>query len=208
MYVVNILNFCENYTKTVDQLKDNYIKENLSVKKYLPISMKDVLSTKLIEVSCFDVEDKKDNNGNVVLLENGEIGRRRTNNLNINSFVQYILFLRIMIENYTDLKSETDTFFEEYDALVQSGLLNKLVLGNPETGESPLIPLSEINEFKMLVKMKQDDAILNYGSTKYLIENATEKISKSFDAFLKPGLEEISYKLERMNKNKSKKIFK
>ena len=118
------------------------------------------------------------------------------------------MFLRIIIENYTDLKSETDTFFEEYDALVQSGLLNKLVLGNPETGESPLIPLSEINEFKMLVKMKQDYAIFNYGSTKYLFETATEKISKSFDAFLKPGLEEISYKLERMNKNKAKKIFK
>ena len=120
----------------------------------------------------------------------------------------YVVNILNFCENYTDLKSETDTFFEEYDALVQSGLLNKLVLGNPETRESPLIPLSEINEFKMLVKMKQDDAILNYGSTKYLIENATEKISKSFDAFFKPGLEEISYKLERMNKNKSKKIFK
>ena len=78
---MNILNFCENYTKTVDQLKDNYIKENLSVKKYLPISMKDVLSTKLIEVSCFDVEDKKDNNGNVVFFKMEKLEERELTTL-------------------------------------------------------------------------------------------------------------------------------
>ena len=93
------------------------------------------------------------------IKEDGTTGRRRTNQIQVNSTAQMLLFYRVIIENYTDLEVETEGFYEEYDALNESGVLFELTADFE--GHPSLIPAREISELRGMIKMKQEDEIFN-----------------------------------------------
>lgn len=189
MNKIKIRNFVDMYNRcATDNLKEYHLKGNLEIIKYIPFVKKDTLVNHLVNVTTYKYED--------CVNEDGSIGRRRTNMININSTIQYLLFCRLLIENYTNLEVETDGFYEEYDMLKQSGLLDKLIVGT-ETS-MPLIPIEEISELRTMVEMRQKDALTNYATPQAYISNQVERVSTILGVTLKPALEKIYEKIGDM----------
>ena len=113
---MTIKEFTEKYSAmATDRLKEDYLNDNLHIKAYLPFIEKDALAQSIIDATMYKFED--------YTKEDGTTGRRRTNQIQVNSTAQMLLFYRVIIENYTDLEVETEGFYEEYDALNESGIL-------------------------------------------------------------------------------------
>lgn len=194
---MTIKNFVKAYNEiATESLKEKYIKENIEVIAYVPFIKKNSLAENLVNISTYKYEDYKKDDGN--------IGRRKTGIINVNSTVQYLLFCRLIIENYTNLKVETDGFFEEYDMLKQSGLLEILMMGT-EIRPS-LIPASEISEFRAIVDMKQKDAMANYATPQSYISNQVERFGTLLGVTLKPVLDKINTSLENMDEKDIEKL--
>ena len=129
---MKIREFIEKYNAiATDRLKEDYLKNNLHIKTYLPFLTKVTLADKLAKITTLDKD---------------------TGNVNVKSDVNYLLFCRMIIEQYTDLQVETEGFYEEYDLLNEFGLLDKIM---------QMIPEREISEFKMICDMKKEDIIQN-----------------------------------------------
>lgn len=196
---MTILEFVDRYNKCkTEELKDRFLKEKLEVKSYLPILMKDSLATKLVDISTYEYEN--------YLAEDETIKRRKTGRIKLNSVTQYILFCRIVIENYTNLKVETNGFFEEYDALKQSGLLDKLMF--PTEKAPAILPRDDIEELRSIIKMKQDDILTNEVEPGNYISNQIERITTITGITIKPILDKISDELENMDDKKFEKLIK
>ena len=105
-----------------------------------------------------------------------------------------MLFCRVVIENYTNLEVETSGFFEEYDALKQSGLLVKLMVGSENV--PPMIPADEINELRMLIDMKQKDEIFNRTEIHNYVTEQINRFSNLANVISKPVMDIITERLE------------
>ena len=159
-----------------DRLKEDYLKDNLHINTYLPFLTKVTLADNLAKVTTLDKD---------------------TGNINLKSDVNYLLFCRTIIEQYTDLQIETEGFYEEYDLLNQSGLLDKIM---------QMIPEKEITEFKMICDMKKDDIIFNQSTPKAFINQQIERVSTILGVTLKPVLDKLATELENMDEEKIEKL--
>ena len=195
---MTIKNFVNEYTKRADQLKEQYLKENLKITSYVPFLRKDAIAQVIVDRSTYKYEN--------YTKEDGTIGNRKTDKIQINSITQYILFCRVLIENYTNLEIETKEFVEEYDALKECGLLDKLMVGNENV--PPMIPVSEISELRSLISMKQSDAMTNYATPQAYISNQVERVSTILGVTLKPVLDKITTSIENMDEKDIEKLSK
>lgn len=186
---MTIKEFCREYSNRVDKLKGDYLKENLKITTYLPFIKKDALAQNIVNATTYRFEN--------YTKEDGTTGRRKTNQIQINSTAQMLLFYRVIIENYTNLEVETEGFYEEYDLLNQSGLLDKIM---------QMIPEKEIAEFKMICDMKKDDIIFNQSTPKAFINQQIERVSTILGVTLKPVLENISEQIENMSEEDVEKF--
>lgn len=195
---ITIKEFCKQYQSRVPQMQDSYIKDNLVITPYVSFVKKDALADKLVDISTYMFED--------YTKEDGTIGRRKTDKIRVNSTVQYLLFCRLVIENYTNLTVETEGFFEEYDALKECGLLDKLMIST-ETRPS-LIPMDEIAELRAIIDMKQKDAIFNATEIHNYIGSQMERFGTLLGVTLKPVMDKIAENLENMTEQDVEKISK
>ena len=176
---MKIKEFVEKYGAiATDKLKEDYLKNNLHIKTYLPFLTKVTLADKLAKVTTLDKD---------------------TGNVNVKSDVNYLLFCRMIIEQYTDLQVETEGFYEEYDLLNESGLLDKIM---------QMIPEKEISEFKMICDMKKDDIIFNQSTTKAFVNQQIERITTIASVTLKPILEKLVDEFENLDDKKIEKFEK
>lgn len=176
---MTILEFCKKYNNIItDKLKESFINENLKINTYVPFVNKVTVANNLARITVLDKE---------------------TGNVNVKSDVNYLLFCRIIIENYTNLKVETEGFFEEYDLLNESGLLDKIM---------QMIPEKEIKEFKMICDMKKDDLLFNQSTPKAFINQQIERITNIASVTLKPVLDKLATELENMDDSKIEKLSK
>ena len=167
--MATIKEFVNKYnTIATDRLKEDYLKNNLNIKTYLPFLVKATLADTLARATTIDVE---------------------TGDINVKSDVNYLLFCRMIVEQYTNLQLETEGFYEEYDLLNESGLLDKIM---------QMIPEKEIVEFKMVCDMKKEDLIFNKSTPKAFISQQIERVSSIVGVTLKPVLEKISEQIESM----------
>lgn len=174
-----IKEFVEKYNAiATDRLKEDYLNDNLHIKTYLPFLTKVTLADKLARVTTLDKD---------------------TGNINIKSDVNYLLFCRMIIEQYTDLQVETEGFYEEYDLLNESGLLDKIM---------QMIPEKEITEFKMICDMKKDDIVFNQSTPKAFINQQIERITTIASVTLKPILEKLVDEFENLDDKKIEKFEK
>lgn len=186
MNKITIKNFVEEYNNRVDKLQETYLKENLEVISYLPFSYKNVLAEKLVNLTTFVYED--------YLKENDSVGRRKTDKIKVDSVGQYLLFCRIVVENYTNLVVETNDFLEEYDLLKSSGLLDKLMVGTETV--PPIIPASEISEMRSIISMKQSDVMTNHCEIHNYIDSLIERFGDVFSVVAKPIMEKAMDSIE------------
>ena len=176
---MKIKNFTEKYSAiATDRLKEEYLNDNLHIKTYLPFLTKVTLADKLAKITALDKD---------------------TGNVNVKSDVNYLLFCRMIVEQYTDLQIETEGFYEEYDLLNESGLLDKIM---------QMIPEKEITEFKMICDMKKDDIVFNQSTPKAFINQQIERITTIASVTLKPVLDKLATELENMDDSKIEKLSK
>ena len=185
---IAIRDFVKEYNNRIPQMRENYIKENLVITPYVPFVKKDALAQKLVDLTTYKYED--------YTKEDGSIGRRKTDTIQVNSTAQYLFFCRLVIENYTNLTVETEGFFEEYDALKSSGLLDRLMV-NTEISDA-LIPMNEIAELRALVDFKQKDAIFNNTEIHNYINSLVERFGNVASVLAKPIMNKV---MEQMSEN-------
>ena len=195
---MKIKEFCKEYSNRIDKLKGDYLKENLKITTYLPFVKKDALAQNIINATTYKFED--------YTKEDGTTGRRRTNQIQVNSTAQTLLFSRVIIENYTDLEVETEGFYEEYDALNESGILFELT-ANFE-GHPSLIPAKEISELRGMIDLKQRDIMTNQYEIHSYISNQIERITEVGSIVLKPVLDKLATELDNMDDSKIEKLSK
>lgn len=195
---ITIKKFCEEYENRTTQLKQSYLEENLGIEKYVTFIMKNALADKLVNLTTYRYEDYIDEKGNLT--------RRKTDDIKLDSVSQYLLFCRLIIENYTNLIVENPGFHEEYDELKKCGLLDILIVGT-ETAP-PLIPVNEIAEFRSIVEMKQKDAIFNATEVHNYISSQVERFGTLTGVVLKPVMDRIAEKLEHMTEEDVDKLEK
>ena len=190
---MKIKEFCKGYSNRIDKLKDDYLKENLHIRTYLPFLRKDAIATVLVDRSTYKFES--------YTKEDGTIGSKKTDEIKVNSVAQYLLFCRVVIENYTNLEVETDSFCEEYDALKQCGLLDKLMVGSENV--PPMIPAYEIGELRMLTDMKQKDEIFNRTEIHNYITEQIDRFGNLTNVISKPVMDIITKRLENETNEES-----
>ena len=167
---MKIKDFVEKYSViATDRLKENYLNDNLHIKAYLPFLTKVTLADKLAKVTILDKD---------------------TGNVNIKSDVNYLLFCRMIVEQYTDLQVETEGFYEEYDLLNEFGLLDKIM---------QMIPEKEIAEFNTICDMKKSDLLQNKYENHAFIADQVDRFGTLIGVTLKPVLEKISEQIENMS---------
>lgn len=192
-----IKSFVETYNNyATESLKNDYIKDNLEIKSYLPFLRKDAIATVLAERTTYKHEP--------YTKEDGTVGQKKTDVISVNSTAQYLLFCRVVIENYTNLTVETEGFFEEYDLLKQSGLLDKLMVGTEQT--APLIPADEIGELRSLLELKQKDILFNQTEVHNYISSQVERFGTLIGVTLKPVLDKIAESIEKMDDKDIEKL--
>ena len=195
---MKIKEFCKEYSNRIDKLKGDFLKENLKITTYLPFIKKDALAQNIVNATTYKFED--------YTKEDGTTGRRRTNQIQVSSTAQMLLFYRVVIENYTDLEVETEGFYEEYDALNESGVLFELTADFE--GHPSLIPAREISELRGMVDLKQRDIMTNLYEIHSYISNQIERITEVGSIVLKPVLDKLATELEYMDDSKIEKLSK
>ena len=196
--MATVKQFCKEYSNRIDKLKADYLKENLKITTYLPFIKKDALAQNIVNATTYKFEN--------YTKEDGTTGRRRTNQIQVNSTAQMLLFYRVIIENYTDLEVETEGFYEEYDALNESGVLFELTADFE--GHPSLIPAKEISELRGMVDLKQRDIMTNQYEIHSYISNQIERITEVGSIVLKPVLDKLATELENMDDSKIEKLSK
>lgn len=193
---MKILEFVERYNNmATQQLKDRFIKEKVKITPYVSIIKKDAYAQLIVDKTTFEQEAYDDN---------GKTKYRKTDKIRINSVAQYIQFCRAVIELYTDLEIEDGSFIKEYDALKSSGLLDILMVGSDKA--DPLIPMSELSEFKTILTMKQSDTQFNETTAQAFISKQIGRISDLANATLTPLMDVVSKKLDEIPKEDLDKV--
>lgn len=194
--IMKILEFVERYNNMANQqLKDRFIKEKVKITPYVSIIKKDAYAQLIVDKTTFEQESYDDN---------GVTKYRKTDKIRVNSVAQYVQFCRAVIELYTDLEIEDGSFIKEYDALKSSGLLDILMVGSDKA--DPLIPMSELSEFKTVLTMKQSDTQFNETTAQAFISKQIGRISDLANATLTPLMDVVGKKLDEIPKEDLDKV--
>lgn len=196
---MKILEFVERYNNmATQQLKDRFIKEEVKITPYVSIIKKDAYAQLIVDKTTFEQE---------VYDDNGETKYRKTDKIRVNSVAQYVQFCRAVIELYTDLEIDEDDkgFIKGYDALKSSGLLDILMVGSDKA--DPLIPMSELSEFKTILTMKQSDTQFNETTAQAFISKQIGRISDLANATLTPLVDIVNKKIDSLSNDELRKIL-
>ena len=192
---MKILELVEKYNSYNNStLKESLLKD-IKITPYVSIIKKDAYAQLIVDRTTFEQEAYDDN---------GETKYRKTDKIRVNSVAQYVQFCRAVIELYTDLEIEDGSFIKEYDALKSSGLLDILMVGSEQ--RDPLIPMSELSEFKTILSMKQSDVQFNETTAQAFISKQIGRISDLANATLTPLINVVSKKLDEIPKEDLYKV--
>lgn len=194
---MKILEFVEKYNNTANSTLKEQLLSKIKITPYVSIIKKDVYAQLIVDKTTFEQEAYDDN---------GITKYRKTDKIRVNSVAQYVQFCRAVIELYTDLEIDEDDkgFIKEYDALKSSGLLDILMFGSDKA--EPLIPMSELSEFKTILTMKQSDIQFNETTTQAFISKQIGRISDLANATLTPLMDVITKKLDEIPKEDLDKV--
>ena len=188
---MKLLEFVEKYNDMANNTLKEQLLSKIKITPYVSIIKKDAYAQLIVDKTTFEQEAYDDN---------GVTKYRKTDKIRVNSVGQYVQFCRAVIELYTDLEIDDDDkgFIKGYDALKSSGLLDILMVGSDKT--DPLIPMSELSEFKTILSMKQSDVQFNETTTQAFISKQIGRISDLANATLTQLVDVVSKKLDEIPK--------
>lgn len=196
---MKLLEFVEKYNNMANNTLKEQLLSKIKITPYVSIIKKDAYAQLIVDKTTFEQEAYDDN---------GVTKYRKTDKIRVNSVAQYVQFCRAVIELYTDLKIDDDDdkgFIKGYDALKSSGLLDILMVGSDKA--DPLIPMSELSEFKTILTMKQSDTQFNETTTKAFISKQIGRISDLANTTLTPLMDVVSKKLDEIPKEDLDKVI-
>ena len=188
---MKILELVEKYNSYNNSTLKASLLKDIKITPYVSIIKKDTYAQLIVDKTTFEQEAYDDN---------GKTKYRKTDKIRVNSVAQYIQFCRAVIELYTDLEIDKDDkgFIKGYDALKSSGLLDILMVGSDKA--DPLIPMSELSEFKTILTMKQSDTQFNETTAQAFISKQIGRISDLASVTLTPLMDVVSKKLDEIPK--------
>lgn len=194
---MKLLEFVEKYNNIANNTLKEQLLSKIKITPYVSIIKKDTYAQLIVNRTMFEQEAYDDN---------GTTKYRKTDKIRINSVAQYVQFCRAVIELYTDLEIDEDDkgFIKGYDALKSSGLLDILMVGSDKA--DPLIPMSELSEFKTILTMKQSDTQFNETTTQAFISKQIGRISDLANVTLTPLMDVVSKKLDEIPKEDLYKV--
>ena len=194
---MKLLEFVEKYNNTANNTLKEQLLSKIKITPYVSIIKKYAYAQLIVNRTMFEQESYDDN---------GVTKYRKTDKIRVNSVAQYVQFCRAVIELYTDLEIDEDDkgFIKGYDALKSSGLLDILMVGSDKA--DPLIPMSELSEFKTILTMKQSDTQFNETTTQAFISKQIGRISDLANATLTPLVDVVSKKLDDIPKEDLDKV--
>lgn len=194
MKILELVEKYNNYNNST--LKESLLK-GIKITPYVSIVKKDAYAQLIVDRTTFE---------QAVYDDNGKTKYRKTDKIKINSVAQYVQLCRAVIELYTDLEIDEDDkgFIKGYDALKSSGLLDILIVGSEQ--REPLIPMSELSEFKTILSMKQSDVQFNETTAQAFISKQIGRISDLANATLAPIVDIISKKIDGIPKEDLLKV--
>lgn len=195
---MKILEFVEKYNNTTNSSLKEQLLSKIKITTYVSIIKKDAYAQLIVDKTTFEQEAYDDN---------GKTKYRKTDKIRVNSVAQYVQFCRAVIELYTDLEiDENDKgFINGYDALKSSGLLDILMVGSDKA--DPLIPMSELSEFKTVLDMKVSDTLKNYSDPQAFIERQVDRFKTLGEATLTPLVDVVNKKLDSLSNDELRKIL-
>jgi hypothetical protein len=194
MNKITVKDFVKGYENCVNAAKKRYIDEKLRVIDYLPVIRKDAIAITITNRTMYKQES--------YIKDNGEESTHKTDEFYINSFNQYILFCKIVIEEYTNLVFEDINPMNEYDLLKKSGLLDMLIVGTDK--EAPYIPVSETSELRQIIEMHKSDVMTNYYSPQAYISRQVERFGTLANLTIEPLIKAFADKIDSMEDNELK----
>lgn len=150
-----------------ESLKDQYLEDILEIKKYIPFNLKVTLAEKLMEVTMYD----------------------KKKNVHVNSVAQYLLFCRIILENYTNI-TIGENFHEEYDLLKESGILDKIMTKIPE---------GEMAELNTMISMAREDVRTNAYEPHAFIAGQVERFGTLIGTLLDPVIGKLANEIKNLD---------
>lgn len=193
---MKILELVEKYNSYNNSTLKASLLKDIKITPYVSIIKKDTYAQLIVDKTTFEQQAYDDN---------GETKYRKTDKIRVNSVAQYVQFCRAVIELYTDLEIEDGSFIKEYDALKSSGLLDILMVGSEQ--RDPLIPISELSEFKTILSMKQSDIQFNETTAQAFISKQIGRISDLANVTLTPLMNVVSKKLDEIPKEDLDKVI-
>lgn len=186
MKIIDLINKVKQNKITNTQYKphaiDDFIKENVSVKMYVPFVEKRELCKKVLDASC-------NKNGSII---------------EVDSVSRYLLFTLAVISKYTNLEfsSGADEEFDsidEYDMLCQNGLLNPIldIIG------------TEYTTCNNILNMMMADIEANNNNSAIVLDKALQQILGYVDNFantLENKVESLNLDLSQIDIDKYKDI--
>lgn len=194
---MKLLEFVEKYNNTANNTLKEQLLSKIKITPYVSIIKKDAYAQLIVDKTTFEQESYDDN---------GVTKYRKTDKIRVNSVAQYVQFCRAVIELYTDLEIDEDDkgFIKGYDALKSSGLLDILMVGSDKA--EPLIPISELSEFKTILTMKQSDTQFNETTIQAFISKQIGRISDLANVTLTPLMNVVSRKHDEIPKEDLDKV--
>lgn len=191
---MTVKEICTEYSKLGNETLKKQCLNKIKITPYVPVLRKDTLADIIARRTVFEYEN--------YIAEDGTTKTRSTGNVKVNTFIGYMLFIRTVIEEYTNLKIDKEHFDQDYDALKTSGLLNKLM-----SGEDSLIPCEEIAELNTIIDMKKSDLLTIESSLDIFVARQINRIKDLGSAILPPLVEAISDKLDKIPQESWDKIL-
>ena len=174
---MTVKEFVEGYTQLgSEQLKEKYVKDNLTIEPYIPFQYKKELCEGIVSQAFFEFDDDVN------------IATKIPNNIKISldSNVSYFLFNMILVDVYTNLEVG-EYNYEEFDLLASSGLLEIIIQSIPE---------SEINMFRFVNNNVINDFVTNNCSTKAYMEQLGLKLIVGLEGALNLFADSIESKIK------------
>lgn len=195
---MKILEFVERYNNTANNTLKEQLLSKIKITPYVSIIKKDAYAQLIVNRTMFEQE---------VYDDNGKTKYRKTDKIRVNSVAQYVQFCRAVIELYTDLEIDEDDkgFIKGYDALKSSGLLDILMVGSDKA--DPLIPISELGEFRTVLDMKVSDTLKNYSDPQAFIERQVDRFKTLGEVTLTPLVDVVNKKLDEIPKEDLDKVI-
>lgn len=180
----NVKGFVEDYEKKLTNTeKESYLKGKLKTEKYLPYADKLATAENIVKSSSY-----------AMIKEDGVL--KKTDKIEINSPLRYILFVMSIIDKYTNIEVNFKNIMPEFDYLNKNNLFEAIFA---KIGDR------EINEFNTVVEMVLDDFVSNKFETKNYISDIFLKLASLAEKSY-PLIDNIINKLDTMSEEDKNKL--